>query len=66
MTGVSPSEINRRLTAREAEVTGKRFCTNCQRLQPANSGESKRYRWMCGACVYRRDNRVRSWSKEEN
>ena len=51
-------KIDMRKAVREAEVslTGKRYCTSCQSMQPALTGiivESKRNRWQCYNCTKR-------------
>lgn len=58
-------DINRHLTKVEVQVTGKRYCTSCGKQQAAEGGENRKYRWVCAACVFRRNNKIRSWSKEE-
>lgn len=48
-------KIDIRKAVRDAEVslTGKRYCTSCQSMQPALTGtmvEGKRSRWQCYNC----------------
>lgn len=54
---------NMHLTRREAEVTGRRFCTSCQALRSSEGGETRRYRWICATCVSNRNTRTKSWAK---
>jgi ribosomal protein L37AE/L43A len=49
-------KIDIRKAVRDAEVslTGKRYCTSCQSMQPALTGrilEGKRNRWQCYNCT---------------
>jgi hypothetical protein len=49
-------KIDMRKAVRDAEVslTGKRYCTSCQSMQPALTGtmlEGKRNRWQCYNCT---------------
>jgi len=62
-------KIDIRKMAREAEIglTGKRFCSSCQSMQPAMTGmivEGKRNRWQCYNCTERRS--ARKYSTKEN
>lgn len=54
------SEMNAHLTAREVEITGRRYCTSCDSLCPPEGGEKSRYRWSCAACVTRKNERIKS------
>ena len=45
---------SKRLSEKEVELTGKRYCTGCQWTQPADEGEMRGSRWVCGKCVERR------------
>lgn len=50
-----PEKIDIRKAVREAEhgITGKRYCTSCQSMQPALTGkmiEGTRNRWQCCNC----------------
>jgi ribosomal protein L37AE/L43A len=49
-------KIDMRKAVRDAEIgiTGKRYCTSCQSMQPALTGttiEGKRNRWQCYNCT---------------
>ena len=49
-------KIDIRKAVRDAEVslTGKRYCTSCQSMQPAMTGtviEGNRNRWQCYNCT---------------
>ena len=49
-------KIDIRKAVRDAEIglTGKRYCTSCQSMQPAMTGtviEGKRSRWQCYNCT---------------
>jgi hypothetical protein len=55
-------KVDIRQAARDAEIslTGKRFCSSCQSMQPAMTGaivEGKRNRWQCYNCTERRSSR---------
>lgn len=55
-------KVDYREQARKAEIdlTGKRFCTSCQSMQPAQTGkmiEGKRNRWQCLRCTEKISNR---------
>lgn len=61
-------KIDIRKAVRDAEhgITGKRFCTSCQSMQPALTGvmlEGKRNRWQCYNCTQRVSSR--KYSKEK-
>ena len=48
------------LRAAEIAATGKRFCTACQSQQDAATGQmtgSRGKRWICAACLLRREKR---------
>lgn len=42
------------LANKEAEITGKRYCTSCQWTQPLAGGEKRGTRWVCGKCLENR------------
>jgi len=48
------------LVKKELEITGKRFCTQCQRAQFAEGGQKRGSRWVCANCVDRRKNKIMS------
>lgn len=61
-------KIDIRKAVRDAEVslTGKRYCTSCQSMQPAMTGmmlEGKRNRWQCYNCTKKISSR--KYSKEK-
>lgn len=51
---VTDTAFRKELTAKIAQITGRRFCTTCQREQVSEGGVTLRYRWMCQACCERR------------
>lgn len=54
--------IKRHLTEVEERLTGKRFCTGCNKLQLAEGGVmrgmSRGKRWSCAACEHRRKHNI--------
>lgn len=47
------------LSAAEVKLTGRRFCTTCQRTQHATGGTQRGARWICQPCV----DRTAAWKK---
>jgi len=51
---IDMNEVVKRMKEAEISLTGKRFCSSCQTMQPAALGkmiEGKIRRWKCGTCL---------------
>lgn len=51
---IEMSDVVKKMREVEISLTGKRFCSSCQTMQPATLGkmiEGKIKRWKCGTCV---------------
>ena len=51
---IDMTEVVKRMKEAEISLTGKRFCSSCQTMQPATLGkmlEGKIRRWKCGSCL---------------
>jgi len=44
-------------TAAQNRILGKRYCTTGQHMAHPEGGEQRPNRWICAACVARRDRR---------
>lgn len=47
-------KVTKKIREAELNLTGKRFCSSCQSMQPATLGkmlEGKIRRWKCGSCL---------------
>ena len=64
-------KIDIRKAVRDAEIgiTGKRYCTSCQSMQPALTGkviEGTRNRWQCYNCTKKISSRKYGKDKEND
>jgi transposase-like protein len=51
---IDMNEVTKRIRKAELSLTGKKFCSSCQTMQPATLGkmlEGKIRRWKCGSCL---------------
>ncbi len=51
---IEMSDVVKKMREVEISLTGKRFCSSCQTMQPATLGkmlEGKIRRWKCGSCL---------------
>jgi len=51
---IDMSQVVKKMREAEINLTGKRFCSSCQTMQPAALGkmlEGKIRRWKCGSCL---------------
>jgi ribosomal protein L37AE/L43A len=51
---IDMSQVVKKMREAEINLTGKRFCSSCQTMQPASLGkmiEGKIRRWKCGSCL---------------
>ena len=59
-------ELARLARVAERNITGKRFCTSCQSMQPEMYGEivgNKIKRWQCESCCNKRG--MRQYKRKE-
>ena len=50
---IEMNEVTKRIREAEVSLTGKKFCSSCQTMQPAALGkmvEGKIRRWKCNNC----------------
>ena len=52
--------LNTHITAMEAKISGKRYCTSCQATKPVEAGKLRGTRWICGTCLQNLKNRTKS------
>ncbi len=58
---IDMTEVVKRMKEAEITLTGKRFCSSCQTMQPAALGkmvEGKIRRWKCGTCLQNASRRL--------
>jgi hypothetical protein len=52
-----PNELQKHVTRKAEEITGRQWCSHCQMTRPKEGGEwkilegGKRRRWKCQSCV---------------
>lgn len=58
---INMSDVAERLREAEISITGKRFCSSCQTMQPAIQGKmvgDKIKRWKCDTCLAKASKRI--------
>lgn len=53
--------VMKKMREAELNLTGKRFCSSCQTMQPAEQGkmlEGKVRRWKCNTCLAKASKRL--------
>ena len=62
-------DVTKKIRDAEITLTGKRYCTSCQTMRPAEYGEmirtGKINRWKCTACLNRTSKAKYSKNKGE-
>lgn len=54
-------DVAKKMREAEISLTGKRFCSSCQTMQPASLGkmiEGRIRRWKCGTCLQNASKRL--------
>ena len=58
---IEMNEVTKRIRKAELSLTGKKFCSSSQSMQPATLGkmlEGKIRRWKCGTCLVNASRRL--------
>lgn len=58
------SEMNRHMTAKQAEITGRFYCTTHQGMAPLEGSTLRGARRVCATCTSNRKNRVQTFGRK--